>query len=67
MKTSLKKTGISTIDEQVLVDAGLAPKHTPVKILGDGELTQKIDIKAHAFSQKAKDAIEALKGTAVKI
>lgn len=63
----VKKTGITNIDEQVLVDAGLAPKHTPVKILGNGELTQKIDIKAHAFSQKAKDTIEALKGTAVKI
>ena len=63
----VKNTGISVIDEQVLIDAGLAPKHSPIKILGDGELTQKIDIKAHAFSQKAKDAIEALQGTAVKI
>jgi large subunit ribosomal protein L15 len=61
----VKKTGITAIDEHVLNDAGLVPKHSLVKILGDGELTQKIDIKAHAFSKKAKEAIEALNGTAV--
>lgn len=63
----VKSTGISVINEQVLIDAGLAPKHALVKILGDGELTQKVEIKAHAFSKKAKEAIEALNGTAVKI
>ncbi len=63
----VKKTGITILDEQVLKDAGLAPKNKPVKILGNGELTQKIEVKAHSFSKKAKDAIEALSGTAVKI
>jgi large subunit ribosomal protein L15 len=36
---------------------------TPVKILGDGELTVRIDVVAHAFSQKAKEAIQRLGGT----
>lgn len=63
----VKKTGITSIDEQVLIDAGLVPKHSLVKILGNGALTQKVDIKAHAFSKKAKEAIEALNGTAVKL
>lgn len=62
-----KSTGITSIDETVLIEAGLAPKNKPVKILGNGELTQKLDVKAHAFSKKAVEAIEALKGTAVKL
>jgi len=36
---------------------------TPVKILGDGELTVRINVVAHAFSQKAKEAIQRLGGT----
>jgi large subunit ribosomal protein L15 len=60
-----EKTGLSAIDVTVLVEAGLAPKNKLVKILGNGTLTKKLDIKAHAFSNSAKAAIEALEGTAV--
>ena len=34
-----------------------------VKILGNGELTKKLTVKANAFSAKAKEKIEALGGT----
>ena len=34
-----------------------------VKILGDGELTKKLDVKADAFSAGAKEKIEALGGS----
>ncbi len=34
-----------------------------VKILGNGELTKKLDVKANAFSETAKEKIEALGGT----
>lgn len=34
-----------------------------VKILGNGELTKKLDVKANAFSEGAKAKIEALGGT----
>ena len=34
-----------------------------VKILGDGELTKKLTVKVHAFSEGAKTKIEALGGT----
>jgi len=61
------KQGISTIDEHTLVEAGLASKNDMIKILGNGTLTSKLDVKAHAFSKKAIEAIEALKGTAVKL
>jgi large subunit ribosomal protein L15 len=58
----LKK--ISSIDVQTLIDAGLVSKKDKVKILGNGKLTSKLDVTAHAFSKSAKDAIESLKGTA---
>jgi len=32
-----------------------------VKILGKGKLTKKLEVKAHAFSKSAQEAIEALK------
>lgn len=35
----------------------------PVKILGDGELTKAVTVKAHAFSKSALSAIEAAGGT----
>jgi large subunit ribosomal protein L15 len=62
-----KKTGITTIDVQTLMDAGFISKNMLVKILGDGLLTKKLDIKAHAFSKTAQAAIEALQGTATKL
>jgi large subunit ribosomal protein L15 len=34
-----------------------------VKILGRGELKAKVDVKAHAFSDTAKNAIEKLGGS----
>ena len=62
-----EKTGIVTIDVEILVNAGLAPKNSLVKVLGNGTLTKKLDVKAHAFSGSAKTAIEKLEGTAVVI
>ncbi|MFW6222450.1 MAG: 50S ribosomal protein L15, partial [Bacteroidota bacterium] len=58
---------MSVVDPQVLRQAGLISKNELVKILANGSLTKKVDIKAHAFSNKAKEAIEALGGTAEKI
>ena len=51
------------VDENVLREAGLANGHASgVKILGDGELTKKLTISAHAFSASAKAKIEARGG-----
>jgi len=36
----------------------------PIKVLGTGELKNSLKISAHAFSEKAKTAIEGAKGTA---
>ena len=50
---------------ETLIEAGVIknPKDG-VKILGNGELTKKLTVKANAFSASAKAKIEALGGTA---
>ena len=56
--------GLDKITVADLRDAGLVSKKALVKILGNGKLTKKLDVVADAFSQKAKEAIEAAGGTA---
>ncbi|MCA9821670.1 MAG: 50S ribosomal protein L15 [Dehalococcoidia bacterium] len=41
--------------------------NTPVKILGNGDLSTKLDVKAHAFSASARAKIEAAGGTATRV
>jgi large subunit ribosomal protein L15 len=62
-----EKKNLTTIDVQTLREAGLVSKNEQVKVLGNGELKTKLDVKAHAFSKSAIKAIEALEGTAEKI
>jgi len=61
------KKGVDTIDVQLLVEAGVTRKNDLVKILGNGTLTKKLEVKAHAFSKSAIAAIEEAKGSAVKL
>jgi large subunit ribosomal protein L15 len=44
--------------------AGLAKRRPPVKVLARGELTKKLNVRAHAFSATAKDKIEKAGGSA---
>ncbi|MEI7936008.1 MAG: 50S ribosomal protein L15 [Verrucomicrobiota bacterium] len=51
------------VDEAVLRSAGLANgRAAGVKILGDGDLTKKLTVSAHAFSASARAKIEAKGG-----
>lgn len=56
------KKKVTTIDLSTLVEAGIASKNDKIKILGGGTLSAKINVKAHAFSKSAKEAIEKLQG-----
>jgi large subunit ribosomal protein L15 len=58
---------LTEINVQVLVENGLISTTDRVKILGNGKLTIKIDVKAHAFSKSAVEAIEKAKGTVVTL
>ncbi|MDD2476070.1 MAG: 50S ribosomal protein L15 [Dysgonamonadaceae bacterium] len=58
---------LTVIDTEVMIKAGfMAPKHL-LKILGKGSLTSKLEVKAHAFSKSAEEAITNAGGTTVKI
>lgn len=58
---------LDTIDAETIYNAGLVKKGNPIKILGEGKLTRKLEVKAHAFSKSAKEAIESVEGTVVKL
>jgi len=65
---ALAEEGISSIEPATFKQYGLVPKkQKPVKILGDGELSQKVEVKAHAFSKSAKKAIEDQGGQAINL
>ena len=59
---NLEKVGI-----EALAAAGFVSSKHLVKVLGNGELTKKVDVEAHAFSRSAEAAIQAAGGTATKI
>lgn len=58
---------INIINPETLFENGLVSKNKKIKILGRGELKTKLEVKAHAFSEKAIKAIEAQGGVATKI
>ena len=54
----------STVSVETLMECGLVKNpQDGVKILGNGELTKKLVVKANAFSEGAKAKIEAVGGT----
>ena len=58
----------TVVDPTLLVESGLVKKEFDgVKILGNGELTVKLTVKATKFSASAKEAIEKLGGTCEEI
>ena len=59
---SLEAVNIAT-----LIAAGYISEKQLVKVLANGTLTAKLTVEAHAFSQKAIEAIEAVGGTVVKL
>jgi large subunit ribosomal protein L15 len=50
-----------------LIKAGFISTSQLVKILGNGTLTAKLEVEAHAFSKSAEAAIQAVGGTVVKL
>lgn len=60
LSTLNKLSGI--VDHDALYKAGLIQKNDKVKILAKGELTKSLTVKAHAFSEKAKQMIEKAGG-----
>ena len=63
LQSLAEESSLTVIDFLTLQNAGFASKNDKIKILGKGELKLKLDVKAHAFSKSAKEAIEKLEGT----
>jgi large subunit ribosomal protein L15 len=63
LQTLSEKTGSTTITIDDMVVGGLVRPGMPVKVLGNGDLTAKLDVTAHAFSKSAIAKIEAKEGT----
>jgi large subunit ribosomal protein L15 len=53
----------ATVGPDELRERGLVAKQGLVKVLGRGELTKSLTVKAHGFSESAKRAIEGAGGS----
>ncbi|WP_106831031.1 50S ribosomal protein L15 [Parabacteroides pacaensis] len=58
---------LTKIGVEELRNAGFISANQLVKILGNGSLTAKLEVEAHAFSKSAEAAIQAAGGTTVKL
>jgi large subunit ribosomal protein L15 len=67
LQTLAEEKNLTTIGIAELVAAGLTNGKKLVKILGNGELTAKIDVEANAFSKTAEEAIKAVGGNTTRI
>lgn len=60
--------GIDEITPDVMLEKGLIRNFNfPVKVLGNGELSRKVSVKAHKFSKSAVAKIEKAGGTATTL
>jgi large subunit ribosomal protein L15 len=55
--------GGAEVTPESLREAGLAKRRHPVKVLGRGEISKKLTVRAHGFSASAREKIEKAGGT----
>ena len=67
IQTLAQAKGMEKVAIADLVAAGFISSNQLVKVLGNGNLTIKLEVEAHAFSKSAVAAIEAVGGNAVKL
>ncbi len=67
LQTLAEAKGLTKIGLEELIAAGFISSRQLVKILGNGELTLKLDVEANAFSKTAEAAIVAQGGTSTKL
>ncbi len=60
---TLEETGLTEISPEILLERGLISKGALLKVLGRGEVTKAIVVKAHGFSKSAEAAITAAGGS----
>ncbi len=67
IQSLVEKTNATVVDIELLYNNGLVGKNDLVKVLSRGEVKSAVEIKAHAFSKTAAEAIEKAGGKAVTV
>ncbi len=67
VETLEKVFGSGEVDPASMLEHGLVRKGRPVKVLARGELTAALTVRAHAFSDAAREKIERAGGRAEQI
>ena len=67
IQSLVEKLNVEKIGLNEFINAGLTSASQPVKVLGNGQLTSKVEVEASAFSKTAIAAIEAAGGKAIKL
>jgi large subunit ribosomal protein L15 len=60
---TIEGSGLDDVTPEALHGKGLTHKGALVKVLGRGEITRAVTVRAHAFSKSAADAITAAGGS----
>lgn len=64
---TIEAAGLDEISPETLLAKGLVSKGSLVKVLGRGELTRKVTVRAHGFSKSAEAAITAAGGSVERL
>ncbi len=64
---TIVESGLIDVTPETLLSKGLVGKGSLVKILGRGELSEPVNVSAHAFSKSAEAAITSAGGTVEKL
>lgn len=64
---TIVESGLAEVTPEILMEKGLVRKDALVKVLGRGELSGPVTVKAHAFSRSAEAAITGAGGTVEKL
>jgi large subunit ribosomal protein L15 len=64
---TIVESGLTEISPEILLSKGLVGKGSLVKVLGRGELSAPVTVKAHAFSRSAEAAITGAGGSVEKL
>lgn len=64
---TIAESGLVDVSPETLLDKGLVGKGALIKVLGRGELSEPVTVRAHAFSASAEAAITAAGGTVERL
>lgn len=64
---TVEESGLSEVSPETLFANGLVGKKALVKVLGRGEISRAVTVRAHSFSKTAESAITAAGGTVERL